>query len=148
MICDRLCDTASGLVLRNRYLSRGAHRIENTCEDGLPGASVTHQFMQVSKNQESATNPTAMDERQPKNLITVEGSSLESQMITFEPTFPKTQQQPLPTMYDLHSDNPENPGLPDEFHDWQPQLLSETFVPATFPPEQVFTAKDLNLYYD
>lgn len=51
-------------------------------------------------------------------------------------------------MYDLPSDNPEDPGLPDEFHDWQPQLLSETFVPATYPPEQVFTAKDLNLYYD
>ncbi len=58
------------------------------------------------------------------------------------------QQQPLPTMYDLPSDNPEDPGLPDEFHDWQPQLLSETFVPANYPPEQVFTAKDLNLYYD
>ena len=51
-------------------------------------------------------------------------------------------------MYDLPSDNPEDPGLPDEFHDWQPRLLSETFVPATYPSEQVFTAKDLNLYYD
>jgi Uma2 family endonuclease len=70
-------------------------------------------------------------------------------MTTFQPTYPQTQQQqPLPTMYDLPSDNPEDPGLPDEFHDWQPQLLSETFVPATYPPEQVFTAKDLNLYYD
>ena len=69
-------------------------------------------------------------------------------MTTFQPTFPQTQQQPLPNMYDLPSDNPEDPGLPDEFHDWQPQLLSETFVPATYAPEQVFTAKDLNLYYD
>jgi Uma2 family endonuclease len=69
-------------------------------------------------------------------------------MTTFQPTYTQTQQQPLPTMYDLPSDNPEDPGLPDEFHDWQPQLLSETFVPATYPPEQVFTAKDLNLYYD
>jgi Uma2 family endonuclease len=51
-------------------------------------------------------------------------------------------------MYDLPSDNPEDPGLPDEFHDWQPQLLSETFVPATYPPERVLTAKDLNLYFD
>jgi Uma2 family endonuclease len=71
-------------------------------------------------------------------------------MTTFQPTptYPKTQQQPLPTMYDLPSDNPEDPGLPDEFHDWQPQLLSETFVPANYPPEQVLTAKDLNLYFD
>jgi Uma2 family endonuclease len=71
-------------------------------------------------------------------------------MTTFQPTptYPKTQQQPLPTMYDLPSDNPEDPGLPDEFHDWQPQLLSETFIPTTYPPDQVFTAKDLNLYFD
>jgi len=34
-------------------------------------------------------------------------------MTTFQPTFPQTQQQPLPTMYDLPSDNPD-PGLPDE----------------------------------
>ena len=26
----------------------------------------------------------------------------------------------LPTMYDLPSDNPEEPGLPDEFHFLQP----------------------------
>jgi hypothetical protein len=34
-------------------------------------------------------------------------------MTTFQPTptYPKTQQQPLPTMYDLPSDNPEDPGL-------------------------------------
>lgn len=73
-------------------------------------------------------------------------------MTTFQPTptptYPKTQQKPLPTMYDLPSDNPEDPGLPDEFHDWQPQLLAETFIPATYPPEQVLTAKDLNLYFD
>jgi hypothetical protein len=25
----------------------------------------------------------------------------------------------LPTMYDLPSDNPEEPGLPDEYHLWQ-----------------------------
>jgi Uma2 family endonuclease len=51
-------------------------------------------------------------------------------------------------MYDLPSENPEEPGLPDEFHDWQPQLLSQTFQPATYPAEQVFTATALNLYYD
>jgi Uma2 family endonuclease len=32
----------------------------------------------------------------------------------------------LPTMYDLPSQDPEEPGLPDEFHDLQPQLLSAT----------------------
>jgi Uma2 family endonuclease len=54
----------------------------------------------------------------------------------------------LPTMYDLPSENPEEPGLPDEYHLWQSQLCSATFRPATFPPEQVFVASDLNLYYD
>ena len=33
----------------------------------------------------------------------------------------------LPTMYDLPSEDPKEPGLPDEFHDYQPQLLRETF---------------------
>jgi hypothetical protein len=59
-------------------------------------------------------------------------------------------------MHDLPRDNPEDPGLPDvsgsaprgEFHDWQPQLLTETFVPTAYPLEQVLTAKDLNLYFD
>ena len=54
----------------------------------------------------------------------------------------------LPTMYDLPSDYPEDPGLPDVFHDYQPQLLRETFRPPEYPPDQVFTASDLNLYYD
>lgn len=56
--------------------------------------------------------------------------------------------QPLPTMYDLPSEHPEDPGLPDEFHDWQPKLLSETFQPATYPSECVFSASELNIYYD
>ncbi len=54
----------------------------------------------------------------------------------------------LPTMYDLKSEDPEEPGLPDEFHILQPQLLRETFCPLTYPSEQVFVATDLNLYYD
>jgi len=37
--------------------------------------------------------------------------------------------------------------LPDEFHLWQAELLSQTFRPP-HPPEQVFVASDLNLYYD
>jgi Uma2 family endonuclease len=51
-------------------------------------------------------------------------------------------------MYDLKSEDPEEPGLPDEFHALQPQLLSQTFHPPRYPISQVFTASDLNLYYD
>ena len=54
----------------------------------------------------------------------------------------------LPTMYDLPSENPEETGLPDEFHFLQPQLLRETFFPPHFPKDQIFIATDLNLYYD
>ena len=53
-----------------------------------------------------------------------------------------------PTMYDLPSEDPEEPGLPDEFHLYQPQLLRETFRPSTYPPERVFVGSDLNLYYN
>jgi Uma2 family endonuclease len=51
-------------------------------------------------------------------------------------------------MYDLPSEDPEEPGLPDEFHDLQPQFLRETFRPPGYSPDQVFVASDLNLYYD
>jgi Uma2 family endonuclease len=61
---------------------------------------------------------------------------------------PLSPRDTMPTMYDLPSENPEEPGLPDEFHDYQPQLLRETFRPTGYEPEQVFTASDLNLYYD
>lgn len=54
----------------------------------------------------------------------------------------------LPTMYDLKSEDIEDPGLPDEFHIFQPQLLRDTFHPANYSPEKVFVATDLNLYYD
>jgi Uma2 family endonuclease len=57
-------------------------------------------------------------------------------------------QQPLPTMYDLPSEDPEDSGLPDEFHDFQPQLLRETFHPSTDRADAVFVGTDLNLYYD
>lgn len=56
--------------------------------------------------------------------------------------------QTLPTMYDLPSEYPEEPGLPDIFHDLQPQLLSATLQPSVAPPDQVFTGTDLNVYYD
>lgn len=39
--------------------------------------------------------------------------------------FPHANQK-LPTMYDLPSEDPEESGLPDEFHDIQPQLLSKS----------------------
>jgi len=51
-------------------------------------------------------------------------------------------------MYDLPSEDPEEPGLPDEFHALQPTLLSQTCRPRRYPVEDCFTAQDLNLYYD
>jgi Uma2 family endonuclease len=69
------------------------------------------------------------------------------------PSFPHTDpplspRQTLPTMYDLPSENPEEPGLPDEFHGLQPQLLSRTLRLTHYSAEQIFTGADLNLYYD
>jgi Uma2 family endonuclease len=54
----------------------------------------------------------------------------------------------LPTMYDLPSEDPEEPGLPDDFHYYQPQLLRETFRPPGYPGDQVYIGTDINLYYD
>ena len=54
----------------------------------------------------------------------------------------------LPTMYDLPSEDPEEPGLPDDFHYHQPQLLRETFRPLNYLPTEFYVASDLNLYYD
>jgi Uma2 family endonuclease len=51
-------------------------------------------------------------------------------------------------MYDLPSEDPEEPGLPDEFHYYQPQLLRETFQPSGYLPDHYLVATDLNLYYD
>ena len=61
---------------------------------------------------------------------------------------PKSPRETLPTMYDLPSEDPEEPGLPDEFHDLQAQFLSLTFRPPHHPASQVFSASDMNLYYD
>ncbi len=61
---------------------------------------------------------------------------------------PRPAKETLPTMYDLPSEDPKEPGLPDEFHIFQPQLLRETFFPPNYPPDEVFVASDLNLYYD
>jgi Uma2 family endonuclease len=61
---------------------------------------------------------------------------------------PRLPKEMLPTMYDLPSEDPEEPGLPDEFHDLQPQLLSRTCRPPNCSPGQMFTGTDINLYYD
>ncbi|KYC37938.1 hypothetical protein WA1_05435 [Scytonema hofmannii PCC 7110] len=61
---------------------------------------------------------------------------------------PVPTEETLPTMYDLPSDNPEDSGLPDEFHFFQPLLLLLTFVPPDWSSELVYSAADLNLYYD
>jgi Uma2 family endonuclease len=64
------------------------------------------------------------------------------------PNSPPSAIELLPTMYDLPSDDPEEPGLPDEFHLWQPRLLCDTCRPPNYPSDRVFIASDLNLYYD
>jgi Uma2 family endonuclease len=66
----------------------------------------------------------------------------------YQPNPPLPAKDTLPTMYDLPSEDPEEPGLPDEFHLLQPELLRHTFRPPNYPADQVFVASDLNLYYD
>lgn len=61
---------------------------------------------------------------------------------------PLSPRQTLPTMYDLPSEFPEEPGLPDEFHNLQPQLLSRTLSLTGYGRGQWFSGSDLNLYYD
>jgi Uma2 family endonuclease len=58
------------------------------------------------------------------------------------------QQIALPTMYDLPSEDPEEPGLPDEFHGLQPQLLKRTLQLSNYSQQEIFSALDMNLYYD
>jgi Uma2 family endonuclease len=54
----------------------------------------------------------------------------------------------MPTMYDLPSEDPEEPGLPDIFHGLQPQMLDETLWLPSYPDGQFFSAFNLNVYYD
>lgn len=68
--------------------------------------------------------------------------------MAYQPQDVRSARAPLPTMYDLPSENPEEPGLLDEFHDYQPQLLRETFRSTAHLSEQVLIGTDLNLYYD
>jgi hypothetical protein len=60
-------------------------------------------------------------------------------MIQTDP--PRPPQEVLPTMYDLPSEDPEEPGLPDEFHDLQPQLLRESFNSELFDLKTVAIEK-------
>ncbi|MGB7440595.1 MAG: Uma2 family endonuclease [Coleofasciculaceae cyanobacterium] len=66
----------------------------------------------------------------------------------FQTDPPRSPKEVLPTMYDLPSEDPKEPGLPDEFHDLQAELLRLTFSPPNYSADQVFVASDLNLYYD
>jgi len=61
---------------------------------------------------------------------------------------PPPPKEVLPTMYNLPSEDSEEPGLPDQFHIWQPRLLEDTFQPPNYESDEVFIASDLNLYYD
>ena len=61
---------------------------------------------------------------------------------------PRPAREYLPTMYDLPSEVIGDAGTPDEFHLEQAILLKETFVPPAISPAEVFSAVDMNLYYD
>ncbi|NCJ06712.1 hypothetical protein GS597_09370 [Synechococcales cyanobacterium C] len=61
---------------------------------------------------------------------------------------PRSARETLPTMYDLPSEDPEEPGLPDEYHYLQPHLLSATLQLTTYAADEVFSVGDMNLYYD
>ena len=66
----------------------------------------------------------------------------------YRPNSQPSSTEALPTMYDLPSEDPEEPGLPDEFHRWQADILCDTCCPPHYPANEVFVASDLNLYYD
>jgi len=61
---------------------------------------------------------------------------------------PRSPKETMPTMYDLPSELVGETGLPDEFHRIQADSLSETCQPPNWQLDEVFTARDLNLYYD
>ncbi len=61
---------------------------------------------------------------------------------------PQPPQETLPTMYDLPSELVGESGLPDEFHIFQPRLLSDTCQPTSYSTDNFLVATDLNLYYD
>ncbi len=51
-------------------------------------------------------------------------------------------------MYDLPSDYPEEPGLADQFHEYQPKLLRETCRLPDISTDDYLICSDLNVYYD
>ncbi len=61
---------------------------------------------------------------------------------------PRSPRETLPTMYDLPNEAIEETGLPDQYHLWQAELLAQTFCPPDYSSDRIFTASDLNLYYD
>jgi len=67
-------------------------------------------------------------------------------MIQTDP--PRPARETLPTMYDLPSEEIGDAGMPDEYHVQQATLLNETFHPPAIPADEVFSAMDMNLYYD
>ena len=60
---------------------------------------------------------------------------------------PRSPRETLPTMYDLPSEDPEEPGVP-EFHLVQGWLLRYTFWVPNYSAERVFVARNMRLYYD
>jgi Uma2 family endonuclease len=74
-------------------------------------------------------------------------------MLQQRPAIPQTEpplpaKLTLPTMYDLPSENSEEPGLPDEFHGLQSQLLCRTLHLTGRMSDRIFVGFDLNLYYN
>ena len=67
---------------------------------------------------------------------------LTSQTIQAEPVAKRL------TMYDLPSEFAGEPGLPDEYHDLQPELLSATLRLTQYTAQERFTGTDMCLYYD
>jgi hypothetical protein len=51
-------------------------------------------------------------------------------------------------MVDLPSEDPNEPGLPDQFHEFQPQLLRLTRQPPRWQLDQMFITADLNRDFD
>lgn len=56
--------------------------------------------------------------------------------------------KPRLTMYDLPSQFPGERGLPDAYHDLQPEYLSATLELTRFGPTERFAGTDMCLYYD
>jgi Uma2 family endonuclease len=61
---------------------------------------------------------------------------------------PLPPRETLPTMYDLPSENKEEPGLPDEFHGLQQSILRDGFKPTNYNLAEIFIGADINIYYD